>query len=529
MNQHKVLIVDDNPQNIQVLGSMLKEAKYQIGFANNGKQALEILNQSNDFDIVLLDIDMPILDGYQTCSIMRSTEKLKDIPVIFLTAFAEEENIIRGFDSGAQDYVLKPFNSRELLARVDTHIQLKNKTAQLKQMNQLLEKKVEERTRELKAALEKAEEMNKLKSNFLANMSHELRTPLIGILGFSEILKQDLKDSELIEMAENIYLSGIRLSETLNLILDLSKLESEKSELIFETVDLIKETTDILNLFSKTAEKQGLHLKSLFSHHSILIKMDGRAYRTILNNLINNALKFTTAGGILVDVSLKEKFVEIQVKDTGIGIPHECLKIIFDEFRQVSEGLGRNFEGTGLGLNITKKLVDKFGGEISVESELGKGSTFIVKLPIKKVDENSENKNAIQIHEEGQKFEAPKVKPHALIVDDDPLIYPILKRYLKDYLEIESAADGETAINLCKNKKIDLVFMDINLKQGFDGKQTTQELRKLTGYEHIPIVAITAYAMVGDKEEFLAAGCSHYVSKPFRREDFMNLLDEILK
>ncbi|MDF1611385.1 response regulator [Stygiobacter electus] len=528
MYQHKVLVVDDNAQNIQVLGSVLKEANYQIGFATNGKQALDILNQSNNYDLVLLDIDMPILDGYETCKIIRSTEKLKDIPVIFLTAFTEEENIVKGFDYGAQDYVFKPFNPRELLARVDTHIQLKNKTEQLKQMNQLLEKKVEERTAELKTALEKAEAMYRLKSNFLANMSHELRTPLIGILGFAEFLKQDLKEIELKEMAENIYLSGMRLSETLNLILDLSKIESEKHEFNFEKVDLIKETKEILNLFSKTAEKQGLYLKSSFSHPSIQINIDERAYRTILNNLINNALKFTVEGGINVDISLQETLVEIKVEDTGIGIPEEYHNIIFEEFRQVSEGLGRNFEGTGLGLSITKKLVEKFGGEISVESKLRKGSTFIVKLPITTDDKISKKKVAIQIDEKKLKFEDAKVKPLALIVDDDPLVYPVMKRYLEGYLKLESTTDGKFAINLCKKKKYDLIFMDINLKRGFDGKQLTRELRKLKEYENIPIIATTAYAMVGDREEFLAAGCSHYISKPFKKEDLLDLVVGIL-
>jgi PAS domain S-box-containing protein len=393
---------------------------------------------------------------------------------------------------------------------------LRDITEKKKLINELIESK------------DKAEAMNRLKSNFLANMSHELRTPLIGILGFAEFLKQDLKEIELKEMAENIYLSGMRLSETLNLILDLSKIESEKHEFNFEMVDLIKETKEVLNLFSKTAEKQGLYLKSSFSHPSIQINIDERAYRTILNNLINNALKFTVEGGINVDISLQETLVEIKVKDSGIGIPEEYHDIIFEEFRQVSEGLGRNFEGTGLGLSITKKLVEKFGGEISVESELRKGSTFIVKLPITTDDKISKKKVAIQIDEKKLKFEDAKVKPLALIVDDDPLVYPVMKRYLEGYLKLESTTDGKFAINLCKKKKYDLIFMDINLKRGFDGKQLTRELRKLKEYENIPIIATTAYAMVGDREEFLAAGCSHYISKPFKKEDLLDLVVGIL-
>lgn len=380
---------------------------------------------------------------------------------------------------------------------------------------------------ELIAAKEKAEEINRLKSSFLANMSHELRTPLIGIIGFADFLMQDLDDPGSKEMAENIYLSGNRLSETLNLILDLSKFESEKMEFHLEKVDLVKETNEILKLFSKAAEKQGLYLKSLFNHPSILIFTDGRAYRTILNNLINNAIKFTCEGGVIVDVSVKENCTEIKVKDTGIGIAEEYHDIIFEEFRQVSEGHSRNFEGAGLGLNITKKLVDKFGGEISVESTPGKGSTFIVKLPLTAGDEISEIKAAVKQPEKKHISASPKVKPLALLVDDDPLVHPVLKRYLAGQIELETAADGELAIKLCNKKKYDLVFIDINLKRGMDGKQVTRELRKLKEYESIPIIAVTAYAMVGDREEFLEAGCSHYLSKPFKQQDVLNLIGEI--
>lgn len=381
---------------------------------------------------------------------------------------------------------------------------------------------------ELIAAKVRAEEMNRLKSSFLANMSHELRTPLIGISGFADFLMQDLEDSELKEMAENIFLSGNRLSETLNLILDLSKFESEKMEFHLEKVDLVIETNEILKLFSKAAEKQGLYLKSLFSHPTILIYTDGRAYRTILNNLINNAIKFTSEGGVIVDVSVIENGTEIKVKDTGIGIAEEYHNIIFEEFRQVSEGHSRNFEGTGLGLNITKKLVDKFGGSMFVESTPGKGSTFIVKLPLTAGDEISDKKPAVKLPEEKHISATPKVKPLALLVDDDPLVHPVLKRYLANQIELETASDGEFAIKLCKVKKYDLVFMDINLKRGLDGKQVTRELRKLKEYESVPIIAITAYAMVGDREEFLEAGCSHYLSKPFKQQDVLNLIGEII-
>ncbi len=380
--------------------------------------------------------------------------------------------------------------------------------------------------RELIAAKDKAEEMSRLKSNFLANMSHELRTPLIGINGFSEILIQSLEDPELKDMAETILKSGNRLSETLNLILDISKFESEKMDFKLEPVDLVSETEETINLFKETARVKGLTIKSSYSNAVIYFNTDRRAYRSVINNLINNAIKFTIEGGITISITLKDNFTEIKVIDTGIGIAKKDHEIIFDEFRQVSEGFSRNFEGSGLGLSITKKLVEKFGGKISVESEVGKGSTFTVILPVTEVKVKKE----IPLKEINLTKELPEpktLKPLALLVDDDPIVFQVLNRYISDYAEMDSTPDADFAIKMLKEKKYDIVFMDINLRRGMDGRQAAQDIRKMQGYESTPIIAITAYAMEGDKEEFLAAGCSHYLSKPFTKGDVLNLLSEI--
>ncbi|MHC1737574.1 MAG: response regulator [Ignavibacteriaceae bacterium] len=380
---------------------------------------------------------------------------------------------------------------------------------------------------ELITAKEKAEEMNRLKSSFLANMSHELRTPLQAINGYADILHHDIEDPQFKEMAKGIYNSGIRLSETLNLILDLSKLESEKMDFFYQKIDLVKETEDIIDQFTETAERKGLVIKFVFSQSPISINTDGRAIRSILNNLINNAVKYTDEGGISINISLLENFVEIKVADSGIGIALEHQQTIFEEFRQVSEGISRNFEGTGLGLNITKKLVEKFGGVISVDSEIGIGSTFIVKLPVPNKEEIKEVQTKFDKAHPPELPSLKSLKRLALLVDDDPFVYLVMKKFLPDKVNLESTMDGESAIELCNRKQYDFIFMDINLKRGIDGKQVTQKIRKIKGYESIPVIATTAYSMVGDKEEFLAAGCSHYLSKPFTRETVLQLIDSI--
>ena len=382
---------------------------------------------------------------------------------------------------------------------------------------------------ELIAAKEKAEEMNRLKSNFLANMSHELRTPLVGILGFADILSQEVESKESKEMAETIFRSGNRLSETLNLILDLSKFETEKLAINYPKFDLVSKAEEIINSFNGTAVKKGLTLKSSFSQDSIIINFDERAFNSILNNLINNALKFTSEGSVTTTIFFNNDFVEIKVIDTGIGINEKDYQIIFDEFRQASEGYNRNFEGSGLGLSITKKIVEKFGGTITVESEIGKGTTFKVILPVTNAEAKEKEITAEETKIIPQLPKQKLVKPIALLVDDDPFVFTVLKRYVSEYIELKTTVDADFAIRKLKEKQYDLIFMDINLRRGMDGKEATKKIRTMKGYESIPIIATTAYAMAGDKEEFLAAGCTHYLSKPFCQEDIVSLLEEVLK
>ena len=381
---------------------------------------------------------------------------------------------------------------------------------------------------ELIVAKEKAEEMNRLKSNFLANMSHELRTPLVGIIGYSEFLCKDLTDPGLKEMSEAIYDSSKKLTETLNLILDLSKIESDKLELIPEKFEMITASLEIVNSFKEFANKKGVYLKSEFESPKLFANLDIRAFRSILSNLVNNAIKFTNTGGVTVNLSPDKvngkDFVVIKVIDTGIGISKENHNHVFEDFRQVSEGLDRNFQGSGLGLSITKKFVEKLNGTINIYSELGKGSTFTVRLPL-----SSEGVKSIEAesNKENKSMHFDSVAS-ILIVDDDENINNIIRNYLPSKLDVTYTKDAYDAFKFAGKKKFDVIFMDINLKKDLDGKQAAQEIRKIKGYENTPIVACTAYALKGDKEEFLSAGCTHYLSKPFSKEEILSLIDEIL-
>jgi len=380
--------------------------------------------------------------------------------------------------------------------------------------------------RELIEAKEKAEELSNIKSNFLSNMSHELRTPLHGIMGFAQLLRETL-DGENGEMADVIFKSGKRLMETLNLILNFSKAEAEKISINKKTVRIERLISEVYNLFEINAKQKGLQFEKTVKPKNLAIETDEKLLIDILNNIVNNAIKFTDTGSVTIEACARNKDLIIKVADTGIGISKHNKEIIFEEFRQESEGLSRSFEGTGLGLTISRKYTQSLGGEISLESELGKGSTFTLIFP------NSIRKQETGIITAGEEQETGKEEcsnqkiRNILVVENDIISIELLKAIVRKSAEIDFATDGIRALEKAREKKYDLILMDINLGEGLTGLEVTKKIRKLKDYKVTPIVAITAFAMDGDREEFLSAGCTHYLSKPFRKSEFIKLYNEL--
>ena len=378
------------------------------------------------------------------------------------------------------------------------------------------------------AAKEKVEELSKLKTNFLANMSHEIRTPLNGILGFAGILKDDLKNVEQKRFAEIIEKSGNRLLETLDLILNFAKLEAEKQDINYSNVKIEDIIYDTIYTFEKMASLKGIYLNSVIKVKNFNTKSDERFISQILNNLVNNAIKFTNTGGVIVELSKENNNAVIKVIDTGIGIVKDDLEVIFEEFRQESEGFARSFEGTGLGLSITKKFVELMKGKISVESEKGKGSVFIVTLPC---EDFSKSTNIKLNNKECEIPESVKTKKNRfstpiLIVEDDEDNRVYISTILSQY-NFEYAINGYEAIEKAKEKKFEIILMDINLGKGMDGIGVVNEIRKIDFYKKTPIVAMTAFVLEGEREEFLHAGCTHYLGKPFKKQQLLELLNSI--
>ncbi len=412
----------------------------------------------------------------------------------------------------------------------ETEVTLNNVYIGSKKMLLAVVRDISERKRYeegLKVAKEKAEEMNRIKSNFLANMSHELRTPMTGILGFADILSKSLEDPEQREMAEVIYKGGQRLTNTLNLILDLSKIEAEKVDINLIPVNLFDVISQSVKLFEGAAKTKNILLKSDLQKNVYSLG-DYRLLEQVLSNLIKNALIYTYEGSITVSLSKKKiennEFAEIKVSDTGIGIPKESLNLIFEPFRQVSEGWTRSYEGTGLGLTISKKYVELMNGKIEVESELNKGTTFTIRFNAI----NSDNKTLIDKSDSKDNNSEINLikKKNALLVEDDELTVITITKVLKNICKLDVTNSGIQAIELAKKNNYEIILMDIGLK-GMDGLDATKQIRKLPGYKNIPIIAITAYAMEGDKEKFFKGGCSHYISKPFSNEELKRLVADL--
>ncbi len=524
-----ILIVDDTPQNIDILGEYLSE--YKIKAAADGEKALRYIESGNKPHLILLDIMMPGMDGYEVCKRLKRNDKTKDIPVVFITAMSEVEDKVKGFQLGAVDYITKPFQLEEVKSRIEAHIALSLYRSELENINQKLEIKVQERTRDLVTAKEKAEEANKLKSHFLSLISHELRTPMAGILGFSEVLVEESTSPELKEFAGMLFSSARRLKDTIESILTLSKLDTSTGLIRPEECNIASEVNKQIEKYMPVVNEKGIKLtvQGSWKHHEAYV--DKSAFSLIFENLLNNAIKYTEKGEVrivLFDEMLDgEDAICFSIADTGIGIPLDKQQIIFEEFRQVYEGMERNFEGVGLGLSLVKKYVDAAGGKIDLVSAPGKGTTLTVKLKQSRREDASE-KTLAAIEPKLPAQKEIKGKPAILLVEDDFVNIEIAKFYLRGFADIDVAKDGFNAIELAQKKQYDAVLMDINLGRGLSGVEVTKELLTMEKYKTIPIIACTAFAMVGDEQRFLQEGCTHYLSKPYTKEDLIELLKKAM-
>ncbi len=547
--QYTVLIVDDMSINIQILSGFLK-TDYHIKVASTGKKALEVVASPNPPDLILLDVVMPEVNGFEICRRLKNDEKTKEIPVIFITVLADVENKVKGFTAGGADYVTKPFQREEVLARVQTHLKIKEQNSRLQQQ-----------AAELNHARNIAEQANKAKSEFLANVSHEIRTPMNAILGFSEILLKETENPVHRHRLQNIRSAGKVLTALIDDILDLSKVEAGKLEICSEPMNFRDILNEINQLFSHKFREKGLYFKTSVSEDiPDMLILDELRIRQILINLVGNAIKFTHRGYVEVRVRGQRSEVRgqsprleprtsnpepltliIEVRDTGIGIPDDYREKIFESFCQQNGQISRQYGGTGLGLTITRKLAELMNGEVSVESEVGKGSMFKVALHgVETVSSLSYTSPAertpLPQEETDVEFEPASV----LLVDDVASNRELLKAYLEDApFSIIEAENGDEALavlgarlsevseDLQKPACLpDMILTDMKMP-GKDGYELAVIIKNNDKLKQIPVIVLSASAMK-ETEDKLKGLCEGYIRKPFGKPELIAELKKYL-
>lgn len=362
----KVLIVDDNPKNIQIIGNILLEEQVQIAYATEGSKALELAYTTN-FDLILLDIMMPLMDGYEVCRKLRLQPSTAKTPIIFITAKTDSESIVKGFECGANDYLTKPFNSAELLARVKTHLDLFLKQKQLDELNRDLEKKVFERTKQLEAANRQLLSLEKAKSEFLSIISHELRSPLNALIGLTSLLDQTELSEEQKGYMQSLGQTSNRLARFSEMALLITSLQTKNQAVDFYEV-LVKVLVEVAveGLTFQIKEKR-INIEQHIEDEHLLVFVDAYLIRKCISILIENAVYMLPEGGkvAIKAYRAKDKKVCIQVSDNGEGFSPYVLEVLNDFF--LTGNMISN-ETVGLSLAAVKLIMDAHGGEITVDN-----------------------------------------------------------------------------------------------------------------------------------------------------------------
>lgn len=353
----KILIVDDMPKNIQLLGSILREEGYDIAFAKSGIEALERI-KSSDFDLFLLDIMMPEMDGFEVCNHLKNNFSTRDIPIIFLSAKNDIESIVKGFNIGAVDYISKPFNATELLARVRTHLALKYQA-------------------------EKLTEINNAKDKFFSIIAHDLRTPLLSFHGLTKMLHEDynnFSEEERLEFVSKMHLSAEQLFGLLENLLEWSRIQTNKIPFNPSEFDLYKVVLENILLLKNNADCKKITIINTAKENTSVIA-DKYMIQTVIRNLISNAIKFTKNNGeIKISTHKNNSTITVSIEDNGIGIAVEDIPKLFKIDEHFSNTGTNNEKGSGIGLILCKEFIEKNNGKIWVESKKNKGSTFFFTL-----------------------------------------------------------------------------------------------------------------------------------------------------
>jgi len=549
-----ILLVDDHEENLLALEAILTDPSYRLVRARSGRDALrEVLGR--DFALILLDVAMPDLDGYETAALIRQRDRSRDTPIIFLTAnYRSDLHVFRGYSVGAVDYIFKPFTSEILQSKVAVFVELFTKREALRRQAEALqsardelEERVRARTSELAAAntalraeilervridkerlvlLERektargqAEAVNRMKDEFLATLSHELRTPLNAILGWAHLLTSGKADEPTTQRALGVIRNNaMAQSQLIEDILDVSRIISGKLRLNLAPVPLRAVIEEALDSVAPAAGAKGIIIERRLEDVAPLTG-DKDRLQQVFWNLLSNAVKFTPRDGrVVVRLEQADGDALVAVEDTGIGISAEFLPYVFDRFSQADGSATRRHGGLGIGMAIVRHLVELHGGTVCAHSEgENQGSTFTASLPMRssvppEPGDASEPPRQDEISEPLPNLNGVRI----LVVDDVADSRCFLSALLqKQGATVWVAGSTEEAIDAFKAARPDVLVSDIAMP-GQDGYDLIRHVRELAPHDggRTPAVALTAYVRDEDAETALSAGYQRHIRKP---------------
>ena len=524
----KILVVNDDPASLLALTSLLdqwaEESGYEVISAASGEQALrQVL--LHDFAVILLDVNMPGMDGLETAEAIHQRARSSDIPIIFVTAFlADEIDRLKAYQRGAADFLFTPVIPQILRAKVQVFVTLATKNEELKRQAHKLSQRTTELTatnKRLTREMEErqaAERTSHAKDEFLAMLGHELRNPLSAISSAAALIGLTGAGTDTVGRAKQIIQrQSQHLSRIVDDLLDLSRAMSGKILLARQPIEVSSLVSACLDTFKATGRTDNYTLDMNIG--TGWVDGDPTRLEQIATNLLDNALKYTPAGGtIAIAVVEDEEDVVLTVKDSGVGISEELLPHVFDVFVQASTTLDRSQGGLGIGLALVRRLVELHGGQVSAHSDgAGTGSTFMIRMP-RATPVAPVAPDTLQLLDAG--------KPSVLLIEDNEDGREMMATMLSACgYPVQHAADGLEGVQMALSHLPDVALVDIGLP-GIDGYEVARRLRKADGTRNIKLIALTGYGLAEDQRRVLEAGFDMHLVKPV---DINHLLQAITR